>query len=478
MASNSDPHKFINVDDSPPPSPTPSDSKILKEWIGTGQKYRDVPSSVSDELLRRLALPSSALELLPRDEVVIPELIKCDFPSILTQDTSKEAITYFSTRLPTTSELSSCLTRVVPSPACVRKLRDYAGQAMLDGKVSIRDPTRAKSDLFLPFHVLTFWAELTEAIGAKQKWEASYQWLKRMSTMLSNEWLYDSHIDVMLSTMKLQRTQAGGLPLDNVRIETPFVPFLLSRLEVFQADDTSIETYRAKGPEALQELGDHLVKFSKDGEVIFVANSQHDHWSVVAITSDCTIRWGDSLGRAIPQDLLSGIRNWLHFHIPDKTPTLLRKPLPCAKQPDSYSCGIIAINTIKHHLFGEALWTKATREVLRIQEFLAIMDASAEAVRKSGFYNFMELRGAIQPSDTEDAAADTMDFDNDGDFAESPDGADAPAEELGAASRSMIIAESAAAYSSPRSGFFGSRFRLLHRIFDLALFTHPHALSL
>ncbi|TFY58102.1 hypothetical protein EVG20_g8283 [Dentipellis fragilis] len=41
---------------------------------------------------------------------------------------------------------------------------------------------------------------------------------------------------------------------------------------------------------------------------------------------------------------------------------------------DSYSCGIIAINTLKHHLFGDPLWSESERECIRICEFLDIME--------------------------------------------------------------------------------------------------------
>ncbi|KAH9018586.1 hypothetical protein EDB85DRAFT_1897086 [Lactarius pseudohatsudake] len=43
---------------------------------------------------------------------------------------------------------------------------------------------------------------------------------------------------------------------------------------------------------------------------------------------------------------------------------------------DAYSCGIIAINTIKHHVFGDELWVKSSREHLRVAEFLGILEFS------------------------------------------------------------------------------------------------------
>ena len=86
-----------------------------------------------------------------------------------------------------------------------------------------------------------------------------------------------------------------------------------------------------------------------------------------------TISWGDSIGRPIPHGLEDQLRAWLAHFIP-QTQFLPLCVLPCARQMDGYSCGVIAVNTLKHYLFGDELWSSSRRKIIRIQEFLDIME--------------------------------------------------------------------------------------------------------
>lgn len=43
-------------------------------------------------------------------------------------------------------------------------------------------------------------------------------------------------------------------------------------------------------------------------------------------------------------------------------------------QEDGFSCGPCAINTVRHAVFGEALWTPVTRGEQRIQAFNRLVD--------------------------------------------------------------------------------------------------------
>jgi hypothetical protein len=88
-----------------------------------------------------------------------------------------------------------------------------------------------------------------------------------------------------------------------------------------------------------------------------------------------TISWGDSAGRAVPSGFEDRLRAWLSLFVP-QIQFLPMQELPCARQTDGYSCGVIAVNTLKHHIFGDDLWTSSQREILRIQEFLDILDFS------------------------------------------------------------------------------------------------------
>ncbi|KDQ63997.1 hypothetical protein JAAARDRAFT_187382 [Jaapia argillacea MUCL 33604] len=98
------------------------------------------------------------------------------------------------------------------------------------------------------------------------------------------------------------------------------------------------------------------------------------HWAVISINILlCTIHCGDSIGQNCPKVLVTALATWLRHHFGGR-PFTFSNNLWCARQDDdSVSCGIIAINTVKHHAFGEPLWSKTNWELLRIEEFNSIL---------------------------------------------------------------------------------------------------------
>ena len=71
-------------------------------------------------------------------------------------------------------------------------------------------------------------------------------------------------------------------------------------------------------------------------------------------------------------ELITGARNWLDHHMLASS-FRLGNSFKCSHQTDSFSCGIIALNAIKHRIFGDELWDEEDQAWLRIQEFLTIM---------------------------------------------------------------------------------------------------------
>jgi hypothetical protein len=63
--------------------------------------------------------------------------------------------------------------------AFVKGLCTVAGQAMLDGKLSIVDWTCKNSTSFFSFELIQFWTKLTRAIEARQVWAAAMKWLEQ-----------------------------------------------------------------------------------------------------------------------------------------------------------------------------------------------------------------------------------------------------------------------------------------------------------
>ncbi|KAF8902547.1 hypothetical protein CPB84DRAFT_1746559 [Gymnopilus junonius] len=122
----------------------------LSSWMNSGKLYKDVPDFVSDELLHRLSLSEKLERLLPPPTLTISELLDFDIPPI--QDTA------------IFRSVKSCFSNIEPQYTnvfLVKRLREEAGQAMLDGKVSIVD--WKNKDVYLPFEVLSFWDYLHDA---------------------------------------------------------------------------------------------------------------------------------------------------------------------------------------------------------------------------------------------------------------------------------------------------------------------------
>ena len=93
---------------------------------------------------------------------------------------------------------------------------------------------------------------------------------------------------------------------------------------------------------------------------------------------------GDSLHPpVVRQDLKQihfGLCKWLKaiFKVTfeDKGPTFA-----IGKQEDAHSCGICVINSIEHELFGTALFTHNSRNILRIRYFTEVVKFLLKEVR-------------------------------------------------------------------------------------------------
>ena len=132
--------------------------------------------------------------------------------------------------------------------------------------------------------------------------------------------------------------------------------------------------YGQHAPRDLQHAGAHLAQYQPDAnrEVVFIAYSPPGHWAAISVTSKGTLEWADSLRRHAPSTLVTGVQTWLRYHLSSSSFTLGNSFL-CSRQTDGHSCGIIALNAIRHRIFGDALWSEKNRSQLRIREFLDIM---------------------------------------------------------------------------------------------------------
>jgi hypothetical protein len=281
---------------------------------------------------------------------------------------------------------------------------------MLDGKVSIRHWER--EDIFLPFDALGTWALILEINTAKKVWIDALRWLEEqhdtlpeeymtritsilyqvpwkdhikglgsdlttteMATFLSKKWLSDAHIYAMLAVTKHLHHNTLSCADPQIEIASPDFTFHVFNSPLLSTTHIT-PNYSLHAPKAVIRLGDKLKCATSGILIAAVAYSPENHWACLLIDSRTrTIHWGDSIGRTMPAGGEARLRVWLSSFLPH-TQFLPLRDLSCAHQSDGYSCGVIAVNTLKHHVFGEDLWTTSRREILRIEEFLDIVEFS------------------------------------------------------------------------------------------------------
>lgn len=384
----------------------------------SGKEPNNAPIDVVDvgpDLAQRLSLTPGTRALLPSESLSISELLELCLPTLSSSMPSMDPELCFSNHPPTDS-VAIYLSRPVPPLTFVDGLRTAAGQAMLKGKLSIVDWTCKNSTSFFSFELIEFWTVLAKAIEARRVWASAMKWLDQvedacldqeirevhlilqstpwsgtiqilrsrltfleMATFLSNDWLSSSQIDMALSSTALRQRESGdsqvlGRYLIGTTILSDYLHSspVLHRQKASLLDNLSWQDYKLRAPQELQRAGNHLAQYEPDGEVIFIAYSPPGHWAAISVTSRGILEWADSLGHRPPMNLITGIRNWLNHHL-SSSPFGVGNSFKCSHQTDSFSCGMIALNAIKHRIFGDALWHEEDRAHLRIREFLDIM---------------------------------------------------------------------------------------------------------
>jgi hypothetical protein len=387
---------------------TLNDCGDVSLWIGRGKQYCNVPEYVSKELCHHTsALPMATL-LLPSPRLSVIQLLDFPTPQVTPSLKGIKAEAIFS-HTGATHTSSECLQLPTPSHRILEVVRACAGQAMLDGKTSVQHWD--KSDVFLPFNALGTWDLILEADTANKAWRDALMWLDRqheiptqyvkqvtnllgtvpwkdhvkglglglsimdMTVFLSHNWLLDSHIDSMLrAVMYLHRDALSHITPHTEIILTDFITHILT-LPLLQAFPIPCD-YAKNVPKSVQRLRSLISESPSDIRIATVSFSPPGHWACLIIDYQAqTISWGDSAGQAAPDGLEKCLKAFLGFFSPQIEFSALQA-LHCAHQTDSYSCGVIAVNTLKHNIFGDELWSESHRESLRIAEFLDILEIS------------------------------------------------------------------------------------------------------
>ncbi|KAF8197121.1 hypothetical protein BJ912DRAFT_923213 [Pholiota molesta] len=396
---------------------------LIDDWIGKGKTYKNVPDFVAQELLQRLAIPDSIEALLPSSMLSVRQLLAIPIPPQIQPPPGISPLACFSETAPNVN-LSDLPHTPIPPNIFVIQLRRVAGQAMLDGQRSIKDWSRA--DVYLPFSVISIWSSLLQAVVSKIAWQNAEAWLAKqkeclsavptliprinyilastswkgrvtslgsfvditdMALFLSPQMLSESHIDAMLSRLRIRIQESLPSPQSIVIALTDFTQSL-----------TAIPSYENPYPigatTSLTRVASHFLNDPTVHDLWAVAYSEPVHFGALHIQktskNKLEINWGDSIQRSQPKGMTQGLETWVTHHAPGST-MKLSEDLECTSQTDAYSCSIISVNTIKHALFGDVFWSQSTRETLRVQEFLDIMEYHSGIHHSSQSHDLLRL---------------------------------------------------------------------------------------
>ena len=230
--------------------------------------------------------------------------------------------------------------------------------------------------------MLDYWREIERAMGYRHGWKSVLEWLRRISrlesmveicdqimaglscfpwngsncsvhgmvSLLTDSYLSDFHIDYTLDKISQHYHNHYGDEAPNCCVF----------LTVFDLDSIVgaylVSTRNARAANKRSQLLEVENKIIS-GHVNSVAGVLHltNHWTSVVITfNPPKILYGDSLGGPMPSTKASSFRRWMcHMlsrsghEIPESDISIY--PLPSVIQQDPISCGLFALNAIRHH---------------------------------------------------------------------------------------------------------------------------------
>ncbi|KAG2030101.1 hypothetical protein BDR03DRAFT_1017515 [Suillus americanus] len=377
--------------------------ETARHWIGRGKKFPpnalSTPYDLQQLCTAVLTVPTRMLaQLLPPEDISVEDLIDLPIPGISAW-LYEGAIT-FENGLPT-SEVSP--TWELPRLADVEMLRDNFGQALLDGKRSLVDPRfkdqllplwtiefwwqlhRVHTNQLLPLWTIEFWWQLHRVHTSKKQWKGARCWLQDRITANKNVQMFrEAEMQLCkLPTNKLlcgpgahsgRRTDSLIHFLSNTQwLSEPLIDVmvanLVARLDAKQHDFIIASTNFIDAILCAKEISYHEKPHSQLREFEETAKKRRylcapahrrltSHFIAFEIDFHArTFRYGDSLDqkqRTDPQYITTRLQWWFEKRFNGKF-TDLGPTLPAGRQKDYCSCGLFAINTIEHRVFGYPL---------------------------------------------------------------------------------------------------------------------------
>ncbi|KAI0828201.1 hypothetical protein BC628DRAFT_1417790 [Trametes gibbosa] len=398
------------------------------KWIGQGKTYPvdDTPLFIIEARRRVLEIPPEFAYLLPTSELSVLHLLDMELPHQPANCVAPRADGQFSFD-PPNKDPSILAQREIPSPPFLAGLQKAFGQAWFSGAQSLKD-YRFK-DSRLPLWALGYWSEASIIVAKKAVWHHAVSWLngrealsrlgesagraraclgkltwrgrlhvggstadiQALSTLLSDSWLNDDHIDILMACLSLQANK---------------IPILAQSVAVL-----SLAFQRAiKIAVGRKTYEDDMPRFLKDCQRIveegvqqlyFPLHVDGAHWVACMLDFKIgVIRYGDSMSvtdRTRGEDMKQTVK-----HILEWVKHVFRRPfrdalntLTHGLQKDTHSCGICTVNTIAHNLFGDEIFVHTQRDHWRVTYFLELVREHLDNV--SSEYMPMKISINVNP---------------------------------------------------------------------------------
>ena len=371
----------------------------------------------------RLSIPFNAARVLPDDNESVPDLLRHVLPSPLTTS-YRLSISPWSDSPPFNITLPVLATHLVPPKVAVDKLLSEVADLPLAVQ-SIHRAAILPGDTLperLPIWILSFWQQVYKTRQLRHQWNTCRKWvtskpcagvnlLDRLDqTLLNVRWqgylnglrrdrcvkdIFD-----LLSNLELNSGQINDLlelienklvaSSDGIAPPHLVAPTELALLLTSSYENRDIAGHR-KRPLQIS-IEDDLIggRKSSVASVAWISSFGCGHWvSYTVNPASLCIAYGDSLGKPIPEMLLAVLQWWL-LDIREKmnlttTGLVVVNPLPVTSQDDDFSCGILATNSIGHHLLYETLplvgQDPISIKTYRTERTIEILMLDAEFVR-------------------------------------------------------------------------------------------------
>lgn len=377
----------------------------------------NMPKEVLLERRRLLKVPAFVNTVIPYRSVPVRDLLDTkSLPSILEMSSILDHRAMFRSAPPNAPAniYYHISDHPIPPLTLTNTLLDAFGQQWFDGMQSVCHPTN--DTLFLPFWVLTYWQRMGLVLQGQKLWCDARTWVLscaveseaaelaareilmifnrlgwdislagaaggmrslEWATFLSSQPVLGRFVDAMVGTINEQVSQNSALKRTVSVRELSFSNALrydMKRWRAYQHDP---------GFAGLRNTGDAL-RLGTQQRVLLPMNIEDMHWALFKVDAGRgEIKYSDTLSWSLPAGDTQRLQLWLRQH--GIGPYTKSDDLPHGMQLDDFSCAIGMINTARHDIFGDDLFTNTTKFFLRLREFLLIVEsheAAATPVRR------------------------------------------------------------------------------------------------